>query len=223
MTSTSGPPARPDDPGGLVEQWPTNRPRASQPTSASWLFGPNCCVAGPTSPTTSFPARRPRLAATMGGYRHRRSIHRAYVVVRLGAHPSAARRGRGVRNGLLRPSARRPRVTPTPPPLRSGTNADGTVPIVAGWVTNDNVVPLLERISSYVGYRYDDLDEAVSTTDDRRQRWVSSRDHGEVFSPVGYWCLPVVQACPSGPLVRDGCTPLADCSVAGGLPSAGPG
>jgi hypothetical protein len=46
--------------------------------------------------------------------------------------------------------------------LRSGTNADGTVPIVAGWVTNDNVVPLLERISSYVGYRYDDLDDAVS-------------------------------------------------------------
>jgi hypothetical protein len=35
------------------------------------------------------------------------------------------------------------------------------VPLVEGWVFEDNVVQFLEHVSRYIGYRYDDLDEAA--------------------------------------------------------------
>lgn len=34
---------------------------------------------------------------------------------------------------------------------------------VEGWVTEEHVVQLLRHISAYIGYRYDDLDEAALT------------------------------------------------------------
>ncbi|MEV4349381.1 hypothetical protein AB0J83_33400 [Actinoplanes sp. NPDC049596] len=39
----------------------------------------------------------------------------------------------------------------------------GSATQVAGWVSEDHVVQLLRQISFYIGYRYDDLDEAALT------------------------------------------------------------
>jgi hypothetical protein len=46
--------------------------------------------------------------------------------------------------------------------LSSGQGLDG-VAEVGGWVSEDHVVRLLRQISTYIGYAYDDLDEAALT------------------------------------------------------------
>ncbi|MBG6105604.1 hypothetical protein IW249_006018 [Micromonospora vinacea] len=58
----------------------------------------------------------------------------------------------------------------------SGAIHDG-VAHVEGWVTEDHVVRLLRQISTYIGYAYDDLDEAAlvgaldDTNDETADRW----------------------------------------------------
>ncbi len=57
-----------------------------------------------------------------------------------------------------------------------GTDSLDGASTVAGWVHEDHVVRLLEQISAYIGYSYDDLDEAALTgalddTDDETDRW----------------------------------------------------
>ncbi|MFI5490861.1 hypothetical protein [Micromonospora echinaurantiaca] len=52
-------------------------------------------------------------------------------------------------------------VSPGPLPHDRGVRDD--VARVEGWVTEEHVVQLLQRISAYVGYAYDDLDEAALT------------------------------------------------------------
>jgi hypothetical protein len=58
------------------------------------------------------------------------------------------------------------------------------VVVVAGWVFEGNVVQFLERVSRYIGYGYDDLDEAALTgalhrTDDESpDGWFSYPLHG---------------------------------------------
>ncbi|MCZ7423612.1 hypothetical protein O7605_29310 [Verrucosispora sp. WMMA2121] len=46
---------------------------------------------------------------------------------------------------------------------QDGTVRGEVVAQVEGWVTEEHVVRLLRQISSYVGYAYDDLDEAALT------------------------------------------------------------
>jgi hypothetical protein len=51
------------------------------------------------------------------------------------------------------------------------------VPSIEGWVSQENVVPFLEHVSRYIGYRYDDLDEVAltgalePTDDDSADAW----------------------------------------------------
>jgi hypothetical protein len=51
--------------------------------------------------------------------------------------------------------------------------------LIEGWVFEDNVVRFLEHVSSYIGYAYDDLDEAAltgaleDTDDESKDRWFS--------------------------------------------------
>ncbi|MFI7493008.1 hypothetical protein ACIBXA_32020 [Micromonospora echinaurantiaca] len=52
-------------------------------------------------------------------------------------------------------------VSPGPLPQDRGVRDD--VAWVDGWVTEEHVVQLLQRISAYIGYAYDDLDEAALT------------------------------------------------------------
>jgi hypothetical protein len=50
---------------------------------------------------------------------------------------------------------------------------------VAGWVFEDNVVRFMELVSRYIGYEYDDLDEAAligaieRTDDESAESWFS--------------------------------------------------
>jgi Domain of unknown function (DUF4304) len=69
------------------------------------------------------------------------------------------------------------------PQLPDGSRSDLTKratdaePVVLGWVSEDNVVQLLKRISRYIGYPYDDLDEAAligaldDTNDESADAW----------------------------------------------------
>ena len=56
--------------------------------------------------------------------------------------------------------------------------------VIAGWVFEDNIVPFLEHVSTYIGYKYDDLDEVALTgalegTDDESvDSWYSYPLHG---------------------------------------------
>lgn len=49
--------------------------------------------------------------------------------------------------------------------------------LIDGWVSADNVVPFLEYVSRYIGYEYDDFDEAAltgalaQTDDDSADGW----------------------------------------------------
>jgi hypothetical protein len=47
--------------------------------------------------------------------------------------------------------------------LRAGDSSSLDRPVVQGWVNEGNVVRLMEQISTYIGYSYDDLDEAALT------------------------------------------------------------
>jgi hypothetical protein len=53
------------------------------------------------------------------------------------------------------------------------------VALIEDWVFEDNVVRFLEQVSSYIGYGYDDLDEAAltgaldDTDDETTDRWFS--------------------------------------------------
>jgi hypothetical protein len=53
------------------------------------------------------------------------------------------------------------------------------VTLIAGWVFEDNVVRFLEHVSRYVGYAYDDHDEAAligaleDTDDESTEHWFS--------------------------------------------------
>lgn len=43
--------------------------------------------------------------------------------------------------------------------------------MIDGWVSEDNVIPFMQHVSRYIGYRYDDFDEtaltgALAQTDD---------------------------------------------------------
>ncbi|MEV4538532.1 hypothetical protein AB0J82_32610 [Asanoa sp. NPDC049518] len=58
---------------------------------------------------------------------------------------------------------------------RGEANLDGAA-VLKGWVNEDNVARLFRTISSYIGYRYDDLDEdalvgALDDTDEETGRW----------------------------------------------------
>jgi hypothetical protein len=52
---------------------------------------------------------------------------------------------------------------PQPAGLRAGDSSSTDRPSVRGWVNEGNVVRLMEQISTYIGYSYDDLDEAALT------------------------------------------------------------
>jgi hypothetical protein len=60
---------------------------------------------------------------------------------------------------------------------RPGPDASSQKPTVQGWVNEDNVVRLMEQVSAYIGYAYDDLDEAAltgaldETNDESNDRW----------------------------------------------------
>jgi hypothetical protein len=54
-------------------------------------------------------------------------------------------------------------VRPQSAALHTGGPSSTDRPTVSGAVTEDNVVRLMEQISTYIGYSYDDLDEAALT------------------------------------------------------------
>lgn len=57
-----------------------------------------------------------------------------------------------------------------------------TATTVAGWVSEDHVVRLLRQVSSYIGYAYDDLDEAALT---------GALDDTDDESPDGWFDYPL--------------------------------
>lgn len=56
-----------------------------------------------------------------------------------------------------------PDAGPRPVAFRAGGSSSTDRPSVQGWVNEGNVVRLMEQISTYVGYPYDDLDEVALT------------------------------------------------------------
>ncbi len=56
----------------------------------------------------------------------------------------------------------RSKSRPVDPAANGDAGADRTAD-VEGWISEDHVVQSLQQISTYIGYRYDDLDEAALT------------------------------------------------------------
>jgi hypothetical protein len=68
------------------------------------------------------------------------------------------------------------------PALHAGHSAGTDRPSVRGWVDEGNVVRLMEQISTYIGYSYDDLDEAALT---------GALDETDDESPDGWFEYPL--------------------------------
>jgi hypothetical protein len=52
-------------------------------------------------------------------------------------------------------------VSPRPMPTASDGGGPGGLVRIGGWVADGHVVRFLQQVSAYIGYRYDDLDEAA--------------------------------------------------------------
>ncbi|BEL06441.1 hypothetical protein Q0Z83_046320 [Actinoplanes sichuanensis] len=69
--------------------------------------------------------------------------------------------------------------------LLRGRSGSGDTSAVAGWVFEDNVVRLMRQVSTYIGYSYDDHDEAAltgaldETDDESPDRWFEYPLSGE--------------------------------------------
>jgi hypothetical protein len=66
--------------------------------------------------------------------------------------------------------------------LRAGDSSSSDRPSVQGWVDEGNVVRLMQQISTYIGYSYDDLDEAALT---------GALDETDDESPDGWFAYPL--------------------------------
>jgi hypothetical protein len=105
-------------------------------------------------------ASRSGFAPAMGAHRPRRSVRRSDSALWLDGNQRTPCAGRHI--GLDSYDPQSEELLLSGPRPQDWGALDG-VAEVSGWVNEEHVVRLLRQISTYIGYAYDDLDEAALT------------------------------------------------------------